>query len=343
MPIDLAILGAGPAGVAAAISLRQLSPESRVVLVDGDASNPWRPGEILPPGCRPILDSLHCWERFVQEGFPPAYATSAAWASSTPYDHDFLYSARGSGWRLDRIRFDRMLRDCAQEQDVAILRGVSLPEAAFVIDASGRRASFARRQGARIVQGDRLIGVVGVFPFHAAAPLLVESQPDGWWYSTAIPGSRLVVAWMSDSDLVRRQSMVDPDVWMERLRQSGLTAQRVGQIELEAPLRVFAANSQRVSPTAGPGWAAAGDAAFASDPLSAQGILRALRTGKLAAFAAFDYLQGRTASVRKYDRLIAAEYAAYCASKALYYGLERRWLESEFWMRRHIRGMGHAA
>src|SRR5262249_3958203 len=157
-------------------------------------------------------------------------------------------------------------------------------------------------------------------------------------YSTAIPGGRLVVAWMSDSDLVRQGAMCDTEVWRERLRGSDLTAERAGDAMLEMPLRMFAANSQCVSPAAGGaafGWAAAGDAALACDPLSSQGILRALRSGKMAAFAAFDFLQGRTESVRKYDRLIAAEYAAYSETKAWYYGLERRWAGSEFWMRRH--------
>ncbi len=207
--------------------------------------------------------------------------------------------------------------------------------AGFVIDATGRSASFARQHGARIIPDDGLVGVVGILPWNGGSlPTLVEAQAEGWWYSATIPGARLVVAWMSDSDLVRAQHMHHATRWYERLRQSRLTAERVGDARVAGRLRVFAAQSQRLNPAAGPGWAAAGDAASTCDPLASQGILRALRTGKMAAFAAFDFLAGREDSVRKYDRLIAGEYASYRETKGWYYGVEQRWPETSFWRRR---------
>ena len=366
MRTDVVILGGGPAGVAAALSLRRLRPQSRVVLVESGGHEPCRCGETLPPGCRPILESLGCWDQFRAENFPEAYSTSAVWSCAAPYENEFLYSARGSGWYLDRGRFDSMLRTCAEQRGVAVLRNARFADSqqsdsgwklairhcearveiasAFVIDATGRNSSFARRQGARTIPDDRLIGVVGVLRCGSGVlPTLVESQLDGWWYSTRIPGPRLVVAWMSDSDLVRTQSMCDGNRWTERLRQSRLTAERISEARLEMPLRVFAAHSQRLEPAAGSGWAAAGDAASTCDPLASQGILRALRTGKMASFAAVDFIEGRSPSLAKYNRMIASEYAAYCETKTWYYSLEQRWPNAVFWSRRMNRRSGQAA
>ena len=69
------------------------------------------------------------------------------------------------------------------------------------------------------------------------------------------------------------------------------------------------------------------------DPLSSQGILKALRSGKIASFVALDALDGRDSSSR-YEALVASEYEDYCNTKRRFYSQEQRWPRSTFWQRR---------
>ena len=360
---DVAVLGGGPAGAAAALSLRQLRPELRVVLVEASRYSAWRAGETLSPGCRELLAGLDCWECFQNERFLESFGMRAVWGGDEPYDHEFLFSARGNGWHLDRARFDAMLCAAAEaagtevfaearfagaersERDgdhwkLSLRRNGAIERlaATWVIEATGRSAAFAVRQGARRLAADRLVGVAMRFRAPAAdATTLVEAQPDGWWYSAATPEGGLVVVWMSDADLVRQSSLGAGPNWFEQLARSRHTAARVAGATPEGGPIIRAAHSQRLSEFTGRGWLAAGDAACTFDPLSSQGILKALRTGKIASFVVLDALDGRAASsLARYERLLADEYRQYLETRGWFYGQERRWPASPFWASRQL-------
>jgi len=363
---DVAIIGGGPSGAAAALSLRQIRPALRVILVEASRYHKWRVGESISPGCLQLLDSLGCGERFRAEGFLESFGTRSAWGAELPYDHEYLFHTQGSGWQVDRVRFDAMLAESAEAADVEVRREARLTgsewaeeqgwnleiregdtavamEARFVVDASGRAAAFAMRQGAERIVADRLAGAFMRFRFPAgSAPAdtrtFVEAAEDGWWYSSIAPdseGACAVVAWMSDSDLIRGRNLATADAWMSHLVRSGFTAARVASGVPDMAVEVRTAQSQRLTQVTGPGWVAAGDAASTFDPLSSQGILKALRSGKLASFVAVDFLEGRVESLQRYENLVAGEFQQYLAGRTWYYRQERRWPDSPFWSRRH--------
>lgn len=354
---DVAILGGGPAGAAAALSLRRLQPALRVALVESSRYTAWRAGETLSPGCQELLAGLGCWERFVDARFLESFGTCAAWGGDEPYDHEFLFSARGSGWHVDRARFDALLCDAARDAGAEVLvgrfveaerlagrrwklvlRGAPLDpiEASWVVDTTGRSAVFAARQGAHRLAADRLVGVAVRFRTVQPSDLrtLVEAQPEGWWYSAAIPDSGLIVVWMSDADLVRQQGLGEGPRWFQQLAKSRYTAARVAGAVAESRPVIRAACSQRLSEFGGEGWLAAGDAASTFDPLSSQGILKALRNGKIASFAVLDDLEGRASSLGRYQQLLTAEYSRYLETRTWFYRQEQRWPESSFWSSR---------
>jgi flavin-dependent dehydrogenase len=360
--LDAAIIGAGPAGTAAALSLKRLCPYASVVIFDSSAGGKWHPGETLPPRSAEILKSLDSWNEFLNQDFIENVATRAVWGSAEPYDNEFLFSLHGSGWRIDRARFDSMLRERARLAGV-VIENVSLSDssqtggvwtlccrgaeykARFVIDASGRAASFAVQRGSTRLTTDRLAGAFVLFQFvEGSAPqdgcTLIEAQEEGWWYSSIVPGSIAVVSFMTDTDLIRSSRLHDQRCWEARLAASTLTRRRLAHGKPQWPASIHAARSQRLSRMGGQGWVAAGDAAMAFDPLSSQGILKALRSGKLASFVAADYLQRRVESHERYEMIQIAEYRAYETAKAEYYGMEQRWPGSEFWKRRQAIGSG---
>jgi hypothetical protein len=160
---------------------------------------------------------------------------------------------------------------------------------------------------------------------------MVEAGRDGWWYSAVLPDSRLLVAWMSDADLIHAARVRDADAWRAHLRRSGPTRARAQSGTMEGPPQLWAAGTQHLATLQGDAWVAAGDAACAWDPLSSAGILKALRTGRLAAFVALDAMQGRLDTTQRYTRILRREHAAYLEERARFYSLEGRWRDTPFW------------
>ena len=214
----------------------------------------------------------------------------------------------------------------------------------FVIDATGRAASLARRQGANRIASDRLVGLAAVLPAHSVEDehvgrTLVEATDDGWWYSALLPGSRLMAVYMTDADLLPRQRQSWPAFWQARLQQTRLTKEHARSFRLSSAQppgpRVVAANSSRLDRMSGRGWLAVGDAALAFDPLSSQGMLQAMISGISAGETLHRYLAGEVAALGEYDNRAQRTLREYARLHAAYYGRERRWPQSVFWRRRH--------
>jgi len=243
--VDVAVVGGGPAGAAAALTLNTYSSLS-VALIERSNYRRWRAGESLSPGVAPLLQYLRAWDAFLREEHQPAYGTAAAWGSEELVARDFMYTAQGQGWHLDRRLFDASLAYLAAERGAHIYSqaaarrvvweaggqwSLSLRDgrtgaafavrARFVIDASGSPATVARRLGARRLVGDRLTGLVGVLqlPTNAStreAFTTVEATRDGWWYSTGLPGNQVVAAFMTDPQIIRAQRLHEPSAWLAK-------------------------------------------------------------------------------------------------------------------------------
>jgi flavin-dependent dehydrogenase len=222
-------------------------------------------------------------------------------------------------------------------------------QARAFVDATGRRAALARVLGARRERLDRLVAIhalVRAGPGDADARTVVRGAEDGWWYSALVPGGRRAVAWLTDADLVRPE-LRTADGFAAALERSGAVPggpgpRAAGGVaaparppELVEPPAATAAHGARLSAFAGDGWAAAGDAAVACDPLSSQGIVTALYTGLAAGRAIGAWLGGDGgAALRAYARRAATIAASYERNRRQAYAFEPRWSGSPFWARR---------
>jgi len=348
----VAVLGAGPAGCAAALTLRRYLPQMPVVLVSAPAGEGQAAGETLSPGVLPLLEYLGIRAEFLDAGHLPAGGTASAWGSPQAVDRSYLFTGRGTGWHLDRARFDAWLLARAEAAGATVVHGRALVhgagrsasgwlleiggggtvEARAVVDATGRAARFARRHGVRPRRDDALVAEIRWYqddrPQRVAEGALVETVPDGWWYTASLPDGRAVAMFMTDSDLLRESA------WDARLEGAPATVRRVERWRPTGETAVRAANSQITPVVAGDGWVAAGDAAVAFDPVSALGIGFSLRSGMEAARVAAAAAEGDDGPAAAYAESVSRIYADYRSRHHGIYLQERRWLDGPFWARR---------
>jgi flavin-dependent dehydrogenase len=344
---DIVINGAGVSGCALAIASARAGYS--VLMLERALSPAGQPGESLPPEARVPLAALGVWEGFLADGHRPALGNRAVWGADVDRCKDFLFNPYGNGWHIDRYRFDVMLQRAAEAAGAVMHCGINRTETAredflwrvswrdqtgahtamarFVADATGRARRLARRLGVVVRRYDRLIGWAGCMPVRGRADCttLVEAVPHGWWYSVPLPSARHMVAFMSDPGVLPPKNF-PPHISL-----------RVGNGVWKP--RAAAAGSSCLVETAGAGWVAVGDAAAAHDPLSAQGIMRALMSGLRAAEAVTSALAGRCQALERYAEMQRWAYEAYLIERRDYYRAEGRWPMHSFWSRRHCQAV----
>jgi flavin-dependent dehydrogenase len=359
---DVAIVGAGPAGAATARRL-SLQGWSVALIEQSDFSGP-RVGESLAPDTQPLLRALGLWREFMALGPLASHGTRSYWGAATPEVHSHIMSPWGSGWHVDRTAFDRMLAEGARNAGGVLMtetmvtgcsriangwelslcrqdgndgRSATL-RTRFVVDASGRAAQLARWVGAQRFLFDHLVALAVActgIDTGDEGYVMVETTPDGWWYSAPIPDGRIIVMLMTDSDLCARDGLALQTEWLERLRTATATGSRVANGLATVPPQIFSAVSQRLrrSDFNAP-FLAVGDAALAVDPISGSGVVRAFRGAEAAVSAIGGALSGQADAIAAYEAAGDRDCSAYLEERMLYYALERRWRQSPFWQRR---------
>lgn len=359
MNFDVIVIGGGIAGCATALALQRQGRST--LILERAAPGEVRVGEHLPPDARPLLSKLGLWDAFIADGHLPCPGVRASWGGPGVYEREYIFSPYGDGWNLDRRRFDTSLVEAVRAAGGAVFHNVRVgritaqehgwsveasiagqPQvltAAFLVDASGRAAAVVRKLGGRQVVHDHLIAVMGWMRASddantSDATLLIEAAEDGWWYTTLLPGERLLAAFMTSPPLAAREAGPLAPYWAEQMARTQHIRRRATGFALDGDVCVKPASTCACHPVAGERWLAVGDAAIAFDPLSSMGISKALRMGLAAADVIQRYLTGDTNALKDYVAAIDREFDEYLAARSYYYGQEARWPDRAFWRQR---------
>jgi flavin-dependent dehydrogenase len=284
--IDVVIVGAGPAGCAAAIRCVQRGLST--VIVDPAAGAGDRPGETLHPGVEVIFETLGIADRLAAAGI---IRHSGQWVGSE-FQH-FGSDADGPwlGYQipasvLDPILVERAIecgaklhRELAQKplvRDGCVI-GIATASieihARIVIDASGRRQWLATSLGLeRDIRSSPLLAFYGYRSNATAEEPRFRALDNGWEWTAPIANNRTA--------------------WVRLAHADDAAAVLANAPDLDAAPRAADVTWRIARPAAGPGYLLAGDSAFVLDPASSHGVLKALLTGTNAAVCAADILQG---------------------------------------------------
>jgi flavin-dependent dehydrogenase len=346
---DVVVVGGGPAGSVAACVLARAG--HRVILLDSCSSARCKVGESLPGAALRLLRSLRLPVPDDQTPHTRIGGNLSSWNTEDLVSTDFIRDPDGCGWRLDRAHFDSSLRAAASAAGVLLqstspdavvrigsswrisLRGGRTLSARWLVDASGRRSAVARKLGARRFVDTHSTAVYGLGRCRSEIQFdrtLIEAVPKGWWYAGLLPSGTLTVGLHThpkEAAVVSRNTTN----WLRLLAETRHIARIFPDVVFEPSFYVFDASGSRLNQFAGEGWVACGDAAFAPDPLSSQGLLGAIYGGMMAARALDSALRGASAALENYIAQLERTWCIYSKRVREAYRSQTCWPLELFW------------
>jgi flavin-dependent dehydrogenase len=315
---DVAIVGGGPAGAAAAIECA--SAGLTTVLIERASFPRDRPGESLPPGIEPLFDHIGVSDAVRSAGFLRYQERVVDW-DGAPRRVDLGHDRSGPwrGYQAWRASLDDLLLRRAREvgtttiqpaRAVAPLRDVdgdrtrrvcgvyvdhSAVRAQVLVDAAGGRHWLARHLGIPVIAVSRPFvawyGYAQAEESHRSryatdremgeAPVLTADD-DGWTWTALVRPA--LYQWTR----LALTGKPLPHGWMP---PSLAACRSVGKSRgVDVTWRITAA-------PAGRGYFMVGDAAYVVDPACSHGVLTALLSGIAAGQSIIDVASGRQAEV----------------------------------------------
>ena len=316
-PVEVVVIGGGPAGAAAARLLAAWGHAVQVLAKPADDARAL--GESLPPSCRKLFDLIGVTGDVEAAGFLRSTGNTVWWGGRDP--RAVRFAGDGVGWQVRRNELDRLLLRLAAQAGAAVetgavVRQVDLPSAAhpagaaesstrylaggaarsltarFVLDCSGRAGVVARHGFRRHAAGRTTLALTAVWSRRGGWGLddeshtLVESYGDGWAWSVPVTAEQRYFTLMVDPRVTRlaRSGPLAPCYEAELAKTAALGPLTAGaSLDVEpwgCDASVYDARAYKA-----PGMLLVGDAGSFIDPLSSYGVKKALASGWLAAVA----------------------------------------------------------
>jgi 2-polyprenyl-6-methoxyphenol hydroxylase-like FAD-dependent oxidoreductase len=355
---DVAVVGGGPAGCAAAIMLARCG--HAVTLITKAASDTLPLGESIPPSTRKLFDLLGVGPGIEAAGFVRATGNTVWWGGDTPRVERFADGERG--WQVTNAGLEGVLRAAARSAGVRLQTtragsdDATFCNATLVLDCTGRGGLFARARRLRATDpGLITVAIVGLwaapaFDLPDPTHTVIESYEGGWAWSVPVSSPRAggsaqrFVAVMVDPRSSDRSPSSDSKTrYLEDLRKTtGLHHMLAGATLVDGPRGWDASMYHAVRYVDG-NVLLVGDAGSFIDPLSSAGVKKALASGWLAAVAAHTCLVRpgmRRIALDFFDAREREVYQSFRAMTEAYWRDAAAWHAHPFWSDRAITAGG---
>jgi flavin-dependent dehydrogenase len=355
MSLDTVIIGGGPAGCSAALSLR--AKGYSVAIVDGPLLRE-KPTETAGPELRRFLQSLGAEQAL--SACEPCHGISSNWGRPTPILRSSIFNPHGHAWFIHRRRFDSNLRQIAIDKGTEWIKGIARD-----VDF-GDNAVSVKTEAGQILRGKWLIAANGspIWParitqqkpatidsliaFWAHLPvtfneqlLLVEASEYGWWYLCRADEAGVIACLITDHQSAKELQPSHGNTWNDLFQATKLSERLSGRIS--TPLVHIASTGIAHLPRrSGHQWIAIGDAAMKLDPLGSSGVLTALDSGHRASEGISKALQGNVEGLHSYDRWSYGLFNEFLRQRESHYVTEASRRTGLFWNRRMPKVTWHA-
>ncbi|MBL8752230.1 MAG: FAD-dependent monooxygenase [Planctomycetes bacterium] len=334
---DVLVVGGGPAGAGLAFLLAKGGV--RTVLVERGQARPSGPFETVLPAARGLLVRCGLDDVVAAAAEPDPLRHGAVWGSGALE----WRAAEAGGLLLRRGPFDAALRRSAAERGAVVYEGARVTR-----DASGLllvRGCIAEPLEPRVVvhatgRGGprRALGPGTIAYTFVGEPdpgdrgtAVVEAVAAGWSWTHVPRDGTAACAWFLEARL---------DPMARRAALAHAFAAAVGPAgRLRAARLCFATDATPTVAVANSGGLAIGDAAATADPLSSQGVEKALAAAEHAAAVVRTMLAEPAWSERLmavHRRWEAGLAAAHRTAALAWYAREDRFVAAPFWAARRV-------
>ncbi len=316
---DAVIIGAGPAGSAAATVLAEKS--HRVAILEREKFPRYHIGESLLPFTFQPLQRLGLIEKMRQSTFTKKYSVqfiSANGKASQPFYFFDRYDREtvAQTWQVLRSEFDLMVMQNAREKGATVFEEITVKEllregervtgvraeikgggtvefkAPITLDCSGKESFAAVRNNWRMK--DPQLNKVAVWTYYKGAKrdrgidegaTTVAFVPDkGWFWYIPQHNDMVSVGVVAEGKYLTRQGVKSPEAIFKReLEQNLWIKEYVEPGQQVGPYYITSEYSYHVKHCATEGLVLVGDAFCFLDPVFSSGLMFALKSGILAA------------------------------------------------------------
>lgn len=341
--LDVLVVGAGPAGSAAATRLARAG--HRVAVLESERFPRFHIGESLLPLGDAVFRELGVGDKVRGAGFVEkrgAQLLTACGSHRVLFDFEATRVDPPRTVQVHRAEFDQLLLEHAVQSGAMHWQGRAADyrvdatgvtvewvaadgrrtttRAKALIDASGRAGFVARREGVRIV--DEQLKKAAIYAHFRGVPVdagvragdtrIVSLPKLGWvWFIPLKDGVMSVGTVLDMADYQSRSKGEPAAIFAESIASAPEAARLLAKAERTSGFGVENGFSYRASRYGGDRWLLAGDAGSFLDPVFSTGVLMALRSGieaADAAQAAWLAAAPRPAALARYDATLQARY-----------------------------------
>lgn len=371
----VAIIGGGPAGCVAALTLRKLGHDAQIF--ERETFPRYRIGESLLPGTMSILSRLGLGERIEAAGYVKKPSATFLWGQDQP-PWTFSFAApKTAPWVFDhaiqvkRDEFDKMLLDEVRASGVPVHEAATVTDvdlsgpdgvtltvrmadelvpvtADYVIDAGGSGGPLSRKLGAR--RYDEFYRNFAIWSyFKCADPFKGDLKgttysitfEDGWVWMIPVKEDLYSVGLVIDRSKASEVREEGAEAFYRATLPKAKRAMEIlGDAEMVDGVRIVQDWSYDAEHFSADRYFLCGDAACFTDPLFSQGVHLASQSAVSAA-AAIDRMTGHPeesdAVHAWYNRSYREAYEGYHQFLASFYTFASfTEPDSEFWRNRRI-------
>ena len=321
-PHDVIVIGAGPAGSAAAAILAEHG--RRVLVLEREKFPRYHIGESLIPFSYHPLERLGMIGKLKESAFVKKYSVqfiAPSGKASQPFYFFNRYDREtvAQTWQVLRSEFDQLLLDNARDKGAEVIEEISVKDllwenhkvrgvrtvtkdgaeqelrAPLTFDATGREAFAATRNGWK--KRDPYLNKIAVWTYYEGAILQkgidagatgVAFVPEkGWFWWIPLHKNRLSLGVVAEGKYLSRDGIRDPKAMLEReIENNQWVKDRLAPARQYGDFYVTHEFTHHSRYCGTDGLLLLGDAYCFLDPVFSSGLMLALKSGVMAADAA---------------------------------------------------------
>ncbi|HUR53573.1 MAG TPA: NAD(P)/FAD-dependent oxidoreductase, partial [Gemmataceae bacterium] len=312
-PYDVIIIGGGPAGAAAGMTLARHG--LRAVILEKARHPRFHIGESLLPRNYTLLQEFGLEKKMQDVPHVPKYGAEFGMGGGTEtslFNFDSGFTPNQRTFNVERALFDKMLLDSAREdgtevrEDVAVRKILKLEDGdvrvlldtgeelagKWLFDASGQATVVGRHLNTRKPTSERHLQKVAYFSHFENVmrhdgrehghPLIVMCD-EGWFWLIHINDTVTSIGLVMDAELARSTGVPADQMLYWGMQRCPLIRSRCHDATGPTTNQTIANFSYKCDPFAGPGYFLVGDSGAFVDPIFSTGVCLAMLEARRAA------------------------------------------------------------